>query len=163
MLVLTLGYEGISIEEYVASLQAHSVGIVIDVRETAWSFKRGFSKRPLSAALKSAGIEYLHVKSAGNPSKNRRTARSTRECLQRYRRYLGKNPSCLDELIAQIARAHRRGSPACLTCYERLPADCHRSVLLDALRERGLDLSVTHIWLAADDGLELGLEVAPSI
>ena len=74
MVVLTLGYEGIGIQEYVDTLRAHSVGIVIDVRETAWSFKKGFSKAPLAKALASARIDYLHLKSAGKcgPTPSRR-------------------------------------------------------------------------------------------
>lgn len=47
----TLGYQGISLQEYIDLLVSKGINIVIDVREHAWSYKRGFSKSPLSKAL----------------------------------------------------------------------------------------------------------------
>src|SRR6202044_2139648 len=70
----TLGYQGVDVDTYVRTLKEAGVGIVVDVRETPWSHKRGFCKNILSSELSKAGIEYVHVKSAGNPKENRRTA-----------------------------------------------------------------------------------------
>jgi uncharacterized protein (DUF488 family) len=56
--LLTIGYEGRTIEEFVGELLAGSVETLIDVRELPLSRKRGFSKRALSTELAAAGIEY---------------------------------------------------------------------------------------------------------
>src|SRR5260370_1236139 len=98
MKIFTLGYQGLNLQQYITLLEAADVAVVVDVRETAWSYKPGFSKSPLREGLNRAGIDYIHLKSAGNPSKNRKTARTTKECLSRYRRHLLSNPACLDEL-----------------------------------------------------------------
>ena len=155
MNVFTIGYQGLSIDEYVQALSSHGIGIVLDVRETAWSYKVGFSKKPLTEALTEVGIAYSHIKAAGNPSTNRKTARSTRECLQRYRVYLAANPACLRELSGAILAAHKNGQPACLTCYERFPEECHRSVLLDTIKLENPGLRVTHIWEGQDAVVDL--------
>src|ERR1700751_3489217 len=84
----TLGYQGVELDVYVRKLKAAGVGIVADVRETPWSHKRGFCKNILSIELSKAGIDYVHVKSAGNPKENRRTASDMAECLRRYKEYL---------------------------------------------------------------------------
>src|SRR3954466_15182988 len=84
----TLGYQGVDVNTYVQKLKGAGVGIVADVRETPWSHKRGFCKNILSSELLREGIEYIHVKSAGNPKENRRTAPDLAECLRRYQSYL---------------------------------------------------------------------------
>jgi uncharacterized protein (DUF488 family) len=63
----TLGYQGVDVNTYVQRLKAAGAGIVADVRETPWSHKRGFCKNALSSELSKAGIDYIQVKSAGNP------------------------------------------------------------------------------------------------
>lgn len=163
MQILTLGYEGISIEEYVAALKVFSAGAVLDVRETAWSFKKGFSKAPLQAALEANGIQYFHIKEAGNPSVNRKTAKNSADCLVKYRRHLKADPSCLVTLLNYAEMFSKTGRPACLTCYERLPSDCHRSILLESLKESEPGLSALHIWAAEDAAHELTLNFVPAI
>jgi uncharacterized protein (DUF488 family) len=134
MRLYTLGYQQVSLQDYLQSLVESGIGVVLDVRETAWSYKRGFSKSQLQAALNNVGISYIHVPSAGNPSQNRKTAKSPAECLRRYRKHLNQHPSCINELLVHIKRAAKAGRPACLTCYEKHHSDCHRSILVDALQ-----------------------------
>jgi uncharacterized protein (DUF488 family) len=131
----TLGYQGVDVDTYVQKLKAVGVGIVADVRETPWSHKRGFCKNILSSELSKAGIDYVHVKSAGNPKENRRTASDMAECLRRYKEYLRDNPAGLLELIEVVRTAAIRNRSVCLTCFERDVHDCHRSILVDAMRK----------------------------
>jgi uncharacterized protein (DUF488 family) len=132
----TLGYQGVDVQTYVKTLKAAGVGIVADVRETPWSHKRAFCKNFLRSELSKAGIEYVHVKSAGNPKENRRTAPNLAECLSRYREYVKNNPAGVVDLIHVIRAAASRDQSVCLTCFEKDVHDCHRSVLVDAMREQ---------------------------
>jgi uncharacterized protein (DUF488 family) len=132
----TLGYQGVSVDVYVKKLKAVGVGIVADVRETPWSHKRHFCKNILSSELSKAGIEYVHVRSAGNPKENRRNAADLAECLKRYRVYLKKNPVGVADLIDVVQGAASRNRTVCLTCFEKDVNDCHRSVLVDAMRKQ---------------------------
>jgi uncharacterized protein (DUF488 family) len=134
--IYTLGYQGVDVDCYVSKLKAAGVGIVADVRETPWSHKRGFCKNILSGELSKAGIDYVHVKSAGNPKENRRTAPDLAECLRRYRIYLDENPTGITDLIDVIRTAASRNRTVCLTCFERDADDCHRSILVDAMKKR---------------------------
>jgi uncharacterized protein (DUF488 family) len=131
----TLGYQGVDVDSYVSKLKAAGVGVVADVRETPWSHKRGFCKNILSNELSKAGIEYVHVKSAGNPKENRRTAPDLAECLRRYKTYLDDNPTGVVDLIEVVRRAASRNRTVCLTCFERDVVDCHRSILVDAMKK----------------------------
>jgi len=143
--IFSLGYQGLNIADYVDTLKNNGVGLVIDVRETAWSYKIGFSASPLRLALEKEGIEYLHLKSAGNPSKYRKSAKTTKQCLSWYRRYLGGNQECLGDIALQIKKITATGKHVCLTCYERNADDCHRSILTDFLQNMKPKLNVVHL------------------
>jgi uncharacterized protein (DUF488 family) len=131
----TLGYQGVDVDTYVRKLKSAGVGIVADVRETPWSHKRAFCKNILSSELSRAGIEYIHVKSAGNPKENRRTAPDMAECLRRYKAYLKGNPTGVTDLIDVIRTAALRNRTVCLICFEKNVEDCHRSILVDAMKK----------------------------
>ena len=145
MKVFTLGYQGLSLEKYVETLVAANVGIVLDVREVAWSYNRRYIKSVLQKTLLEANIKYTHLRVCGNPSANRKTATSVEECLSRYQDYLKENLECLEILWEYVEQASRRNQPACLTCFENKPEECHRKILTDALVEIVPELQITHL------------------
>lgn len=62
--VFTIGYEGRTINDFLADLRANDIKLLADVREAPTSRKRGFSKSALASALQDAGIDYLHLRCA---------------------------------------------------------------------------------------------------
>ena len=144
----TIGYEKRTIEEFLVLLRDSEIDVLIDVRETAWSHKPGFSKTAFSAALDGIGVEYVHAKFAGNPKRLRRTAKSHAECLSRYRSYLASDSQIVDEFDELVDDRVSRGLSVAIVCFERHPGDCHRSILAHAWAERGYR-QVEHI---APDG-----------
>jgi len=147
--VFSLGYQGTDLDRYVNTLKSHRVSTVVDVRETPWSYKKGFSKAPLSERLGSEGIRYLHVKSAGNPSRNRKTAASQAECLDRYKTHLAENPLCLVELMEILEETFENDGRICFLCYERSPEDCHRKIILDQLGNLNSGVFACHLDVEA--------------
>jgi uncharacterized protein (DUF488 family) len=125
--VVSIGYERRTPGELVQLLHAHGVAAVIDVRELPLSRRKGFSKTPLSGLLAAAGIDYLHLRQAGNPYRSMKER--TSQCLGLYRAYLGRNPT-----ISKAVASHVNGAPVAFLCFERQHADCHRSILIDSLR-----------------------------
>lgn len=140
----SLGYQGLSLSQYIEILRIHGVCTVVDVRETPWSYKKGFSKKPLSEALRENGISYLHLRSAGNPSKNRKQGLPAPEVIDLYRQHLDRNPGCLEELVELLSASVEEGA-ICLLCFEEKPHDCHRKVLLDRLLDQNQNLIVQHL------------------
>lgn len=143
-MLFTLGYEKRSIDEFVELLLKEKVDVLVDVRETAWSHKPGFSKRALEAGLAEAGIDYVHAKFAGNPKRLRATARTHKECLDRYDRYLDQNPRIVEEFTLLVTRLQGDGKRVCVTCFERHPGDCHRGILAERWQEKQRQ-KVSHI------------------
>jgi|ERR1017187_2580574 uncharacterized protein (DUF488 family) len=134
--LFTIGYEKRSFDEFLAVLKAAGIDVVIDVRETAWTRKHGFSKSGLTTGLAAAGIEYVHARFAGNPKRLRAAATDHAEIVAKYREHLSASPRILDELDQLIDGYLAAGKKVALTCYERHPDDCHRGVLAEAWRER---------------------------
>jgi len=132
MRIYTIGYEGTTMDEFLAALKAAGVERLIDVRALPLSRRPGFSKSPLRAALEEAGIEYVHLKALGTPAEGRSAARAGRHAdLERI--YAGQLE--LPEAIVQGAQMIElaKEKPSALLCFEREPAHCHRTLLLDAV------------------------------
>jgi uncharacterized protein (DUF488 family) len=135
--LFTLGYQKRDLEEFMGLLRAASINVLVDVRETPWSHKPGFSKGALSDALAAADIDYVHAKFAGNPKRLRAEAHTHEECLALYRSFLAQEEMLVVQFDTLIAELHAHGKRVCLTCFERHPDDCHRSILADLWRQRG--------------------------
>jgi uncharacterized protein (DUF488 family) len=142
MHIYTIGYEGATMAEFLAALKAAGVTRVIDVRALPLSRRPGFSKSPLNAALNEVGIEYVHLKALGTPADGRSAARAGKQKdLERI--YAGQLE--LPEAIVQAEQMRELAAenPSALLCYEREPAQCHRSLLLNAVAS---DADVTHLF-----------------
>jgi uncharacterized protein (DUF488 family) len=140
--IFTIGYEGTTVGEFLAALQAAGVQRLIDVRAVPNSRRPGFSKTPLRNALAEAGIDYVHLRALGTPADGRAAARAGRhEDLKRI--YAGQLE--LPEAIAQSAQmvALAEEFPSVLLCYERDPAGCHRTLLIEAVAPQA---EVTHLF-----------------
>jgi uncharacterized protein (DUF488 family) len=135
--LFTLGYQQRSLDEFVSILVESRIGVLVDVRETAWSHKPGFSKNALRAALAARGIEYIHADFAGNPKWLRANADSHRECLEWYSWYLGEFDEIVPAFEQLLAEQLREGKRVCVTCFERHADDCHRAILAEKWRARG--------------------------
>jgi len=75
-MIATIGYEKASIEDFISTLLASDIEILIDVRDRAQSRRPGFSKTALAAAVRRVGIDYIHLKALGDPKDGRDAARS---------------------------------------------------------------------------------------
>ena len=137
--VFTLGYEKRSFPEYVAILKENRIQVVVDVRDVAWSHKPGFSEKPLAEGLKRAGITYRRAEFAGNPKWLRAVADDLADMLALYRWYLTEFDEVIPAFHALVKEETGSGKRICLTCFERNPAECHRSILLEMAGYRDVE------------------------
>ena len=132
MLIFTIGYEGSTVGEFLHALTEAGVKRVIDVRALPLSRRPGFSKSALRASLAEAGIDYVHLKALGTPAEGRAAARAGRHDELR-RIYAGQLelPEAMAAGAQMLDLALER--PSALLCYERNPAHCHRTLLVEAV------------------------------
>jgi uncharacterized protein (DUF488 family) len=130
----TIGYEGATVQSFLAALQGADVQLLVDVRAVASSRRPGFSKTRLSENVHDVGIDYLHLRALGTPAEGRAAARAGRHAEMHaiFAEHLA-TPEAQTELeaLAEIVRGGRR---VCLLCFEADPAHCHRTLVADALR-----------------------------
>jgi len=131
----TIGYEGVTLAAFLAALREAGVTTLVDVRDAPVSRKKGFSKRDLAAALQEAGIAYVHLRWLGNPKPGREAGRAG-DIETYHRHYFARlaTPEA-QAALAEAARLADAGG-ACLMCFERDPAHCHRTLVAKALGER---------------------------
>ncbi|MEI6564958.1 MAG: DUF488 domain-containing protein [bacterium] len=135
--LLTIGYEGRSLEGYLNELLRASVTVLCDVRRNALSRKYGFSKGTLGKACEGVGIRYEHLPELGIASDERQELDSQVDYDTLFATYarttLPGQPLALTRIRGWVAAGER----VALTCYERLPAQCHRHCVADALAQMG--------------------------
>lgn len=144
--LLTIGYEGRSLEAYLNLLIQNSVTVLCDVRRNPLSRKYGFSKSTLSKACEGVGIRYEHLPELGIDSDERRdlTTQADYDALfAGYERHdLPKQGAALAKIRAWV----EAGGRVALTCYEALPCQCHRHCVAKALEQmKGAKLEVRHL------------------
>ena len=129
MRIFTIGYEGATVGEFIATLNTAGVERVLDVRALPLSRRPGFSKSALRGSLEEAGIEYVHLKALGTPADGRAAARSGRHA-EMARIYAGQLelPEAMVKAAQMLELAAEK--PSALLCFEREPAHCHRTLLL---------------------------------
>ena len=133
--ILTIGYEGSKLEDFVATLKLADVQVLIDIRDVPVSRKRGFSKKALAATLEGAGVGYVHLRDLGDPRPGREAAR--RGVMQTFERIFrahmeGREAQEALEKALEIASGVR----ACLLCFERDHSGCHRAIVAQEMGNR---------------------------
>lgn len=144
--LLTIGYEGQSLEQYLNKLIAQAVSVLCDVRRNAVSRKYGFSKRQLQHACDGLGISYVHMPELGIDSHKRKQLRSPGDYDSLFREYvnttLSDNNGALDSIVELVGGQER----VALTCFEADADCCHRSHIASALQSRpGFSHRIAHL------------------
>jgi uncharacterized protein (DUF488 family) len=141
--VLTIGYEGSTVERFVQRLTEAGVETLVDVRDLPLSRKKGFSKNQLRELVESAGIRYLHLKALGDPKEGRLAARAGEHArfVRIFSTHLKTDlaQSALSDLATLVA-----STKACLMCFERCHTTCHRKIVVEQLAEIA-NIKVRHI------------------
>jgi uncharacterized protein (DUF488 family) len=130
--LLTVGYEGCTIDAVLTSLRHARVALLIDVRAVAASRKPGFSKRQLAAGLDQCGIGYVHLQRLGTPKPGRDAVRAGHP-----ERMVPIFNAHMESPDAQLALAQATGlavgGRCCLLCFERDHRHCHRRLVAEMI------------------------------
>ena len=140
-ILFTIGYEGITFENYVNRLIRHDVRLLCDVRKNPLSRKFGFSARSLEILLPKLGIDYMHIPELGIVSQSRKNLETEEDYKRLFREYTKTLPRKKPYLLQLHNLVHNKQRIA-ITCFEREPSFCHRHCLSDWLqKEKGLEVS----------------------
>jgi hypothetical protein len=136
--LVTIGYEGKTLERYLNQLLRGSVTLLCDVRRNPLSRKYGFSKSTLGKACEGVGIRYEHLPELGIASEDRRELRTQADYDALFAGYKRNSLPKQQAALAKIRQwIEQDGYRVALTCYEAQPCQCHRHCVAEALEEIG--------------------------
>jgi len=124
--IYTLGYEGISIDQFLNILIKNKIKYVIDVRNNPFSYKYGFSKNWLAKFLPEFKINYKNLPGLG--------------ILKTYRKELTGNDlwnkylELIDSYQMQEAIDILTYIPSVMICFESNIENCHRRILSNEIK-----------------------------
>lgn len=146
IVLYTIGYEGISLEEYFVRLLKNDVKVLVDVRYNPLSMKYGFSKSQLKKYCNSLDIEYVHFPEVGIQGDMRHNLVTQSDYDNLFAIYRENN---LTRTIAQqkaILKLLKYNKRIALTCFESNIHQCHRKYLSEALHKLSdFDFEIKHI------------------
>lgn len=132
-ILFTIGYQGVSLEEFINKLIVNDVKVLCDVRKNSFSMKFGFSKSQLQTACNGVGIEFIHIPQLGIDSDKRQELNTQSDYDNLFARYrtdvLTQTQAYQDQLIGLLKNYKR----IALTCFEANIHQCHRKHLADAI------------------------------
>lgn len=145
-ILYTIGYEGISLEEYLNRLIKNNVQVLVDVRKNPLSMKYGFSKSLLKRFCESVGVQYVHFPEVGIESDQRQELNCQHDYDNLFKRYRNDNlvkTTLTQSAILTILKSNKR---IALTCFESNICQCHRKPLAEAIAALpGFSFQIKHI------------------
>lgn len=145
-ILFTIGYEGITLEQYINKLIVNDIKVLCDVRKNPMSMKFGFSKSQLKNACQGVGIEYKHISTVGIENDRRQELNTQADYDKLFVFYkesiLPTRTMEQQELLDLLIDKKR----IALTCFEANVRQCHRKHLADSISVmKGFNYEIKHI------------------
>lgn len=154
----TIGHSTRTSGEFIDILRAHGIGTVADVRHYPGSRRHPhFGKEALAAALGGAGLQYIHFPELGGRRQAMPDSHNTawrNEAFRGYADYM--ETGAFAGGIARLLEIARNSRTA-IMCAEAVWWRCHRALISDYLKARGVEVlhiqnarnAAPHPWTAA--------------
>lgn len=144
MTAWTIGHSNLSFPAFLQRLQHHGIEAIADVRRFPGSRRQPqFSQEALRTALGEHGIAYRWFEPLGGRRRPRPDSVNTAWRNTSFRGYADYMASTEFDESLQALMSWIEQQPTALMCAEVLWWRCHRALISDALRVRGIE--VIHI------------------
>jgi uncharacterized protein (DUF488 family) len=125
-MLFTIGYEGISLENYIKKLIVNDIHMLCDVRKNAYSQKFGFSKKNLQEACEGVDIKYMHIPQLGIESEYRQELKTQADYDALFQVYEKTTLQDNWDYLLHVRDIIEKYNRVALTCFEHDPKQCHR-------------------------------------
>jgi uncharacterized protein (DUF488 family) len=143
--IWTVGHSTRTIDEFVAALESHGIKLLVDIRSLPGSKRYPqFNKEALSASLHKVGIRYEHFVELGGRRKappNSRNIAWQNASFRGYADYMETEE--FQKGIERLVDLAKEVGPTAIMCAEAVWWRCHRALISDYLKARGIE--VMHI------------------
>ena len=145
MRMWTIGHSTRAINEFIALLQDNEIKLLVDVR--AWPGSKRypqFNREALTESLTAHGIRYEHFPELGGKRKSRPDSRNTAWRNASFRGYADyMETEQFQQGIQRLLDVAAEAEPTAIMCAEAVWWRCHRALISDFLKARGIE--VVHI------------------
>jgi uncharacterized protein (DUF488 family) len=145
MRLWTIGHSTRKIEQFISLLEENGIKLVVDVRALPGSKRYPqFNKQALAQSLREHGIRYDHLPELGGRRKPRPDSRNTAWRNASFRGYADyMETEEFRKGIERLVDVTSEVGPAAIMCAEAVWWRCHRAMISDYLKVRGIE--VIHI------------------
>jgi uncharacterized protein (DUF488 family) len=145
MRIWTIGHSTRAIDEFISLLKENEIKLLADVR--AWPGSKRypqFNKEALTQSLTAHGIRYEHFPELGGKRKSKSDSRNTAWRNASFRGYADyMETEQFQKGIERLLDVAAEVGPIAMMCAEAVWWRCHRSLIADYLKARGVE--VLHI------------------
>jgi uncharacterized protein (DUF488 family) len=142
MRMWTIGHSTRAIDEFISLLEENEIKLLVDVR--AWPGSKRypqFNKDALAESLNAHGIRYEHFPELGGKRKSKSDSRNTAWRNASFRGYADyMETEQFQKGIKRLLNIAAEASPAAIMCAEAVWWRCHRSLIADYLKARGVEV-----------------------
>jgi uncharacterized protein (DUF488 family) len=146
MRIWTIGHSTRAIDEFISLLEENEIKLLADVR--AWPGSKRypqFNKDALAESLNAHGIGYQHFPELGGKRKSKPDSRNTAWRNASFRGYADyMETEQFQKGIERLLDVAAEAGPTAIMCAEAVWWRCHRSLIADYLKARGVE--VLHIF-----------------
>jgi uncharacterized protein (DUF488 family) len=145
MKIWTIGHSTRKIEDFISLLKKNEIKLLADVRSLPGSKRYPqFNREALAESLNAHGIRYEHFPELGGRRKPKPDSRNTVWRNASFRGYADHmETEGFREGVNRLVHLANKVGPTALLCAEAVWWRCHRALISDFLKGRGID--VTHI------------------
>ncbi|HJY54083.1 MAG TPA: DUF488 domain-containing protein [Candidatus Udaeobacter sp.] len=142
MRIWTIGHSTRAIDEFISLLKENEIELLADVR--AWPGSKRypqFNKDALAESLTAHGIRYEHFLELGGKRKSKPDSRNTAWRNASFRGYADyMETEQFQKGIERLLNLAAEAGPIAVMCAEAVWWRCHRSLIADYLKSRGVEV-----------------------
>ena len=142
MRIWTIGHSTRSIDEFISLLAQNEIKLLVDVRAFPGSKRYPqFNKEALAESLTAHGIGYEHFPELGGKRKPKPDSRNTAWRNASFRGYADyMEAEQFQKGIERLLDIAAEAGPTAIMCAEAVWWRCHRSLIADYLKARGVEI-----------------------
>ncbi|PYJ21350.1 MAG: hypothetical protein DME92_06900 [Verrucomicrobia bacterium] len=145
MRIWTVGHSTRNIDDFISLLEENGIKLLADVRSWPGSKRYPqFNREALAESLNARGIRYEHFSQLGGRRKPNPDSRNTAWRNASFRGYADyMETEQFHKGVERLLALARETGPAAIMCAEAVWWRCHRALISDYLKSRGIE--VMHI------------------
>jgi uncharacterized protein (DUF488 family) len=142
MKIWTIGHSTRTIDEFISLLQANQIRLLVDVRSLPGSKRYPqFNKEALADSLGKTGIRYEHFPELGGRRKAKPESKNTAWRNASFRGYADyMETEEFRKGVERLLDLAASAGPTAIMCAEAVWWRCHRSLISDYLKARGIEI-----------------------